>query len=98
MTDQQTSTESPVRLFVPLTDEWWEPHPTDVDRYRTVEPCTETCHHPVHAFGHPERLQHTEEAAWIIRNADLSRDPASPTATADDSVSADAARWIPGKG
>lgn len=57
------------RLFVPLTDEWWEPIEDDSERYRTVEPCDDRCHHPVHAFGHPERLRHTEDAAWIRRNA-----------------------------
>lgn len=57
------------QVFVPSTDQWWEPVEDDPTRYRTVVPCDDGCHHPVHAFGHPERLHHTEDAAWILANA-----------------------------
>lgn len=52
------------RLYVPATGEWWEPT-EDPAWWRTVEPCGDDCHHPVHAFGHPERIRHLEEAAWV---------------------------------
>lgn len=33
--------------------------PTDDPKWwRRTAPCEATCHHPVHAFGHPERLRH----------------------------------------
>lgn len=61
-------TETPQRLWVPATDQWWEPTPESPDLWwRTVEPCDDTCHHPVHAFGAPRR-RHIEDAAWIARN------------------------------
>lgn len=60
--------EEDVALFVPMTDEWWEPT-DDPKRWRTVKPCGEECHHPIHAFGHPERRRHTEDADWIRANA-----------------------------
>ena len=54
------------RLWVAMTDEWWEPHPEEPGSFwRTVEPCDDTCHHPVHAFN-PERLRHLESAVWVI--------------------------------
>ena len=30
--------------------------------YRMLDLCDEECHHPVHAFGHPERMRHLIEA------------------------------------
>lgn len=37
--------------------------PTDDPKwYRMVEECDDDCHHPVHAFGNPERLRHLIEA------------------------------------
>lgn len=55
-------------VFVPSTDQWWEPIPSQPELYRTVAVCDDTCHHPVHAFR-LERRRHTEEAAWILANA-----------------------------
>ena len=37
----------------------------DPEWFRTVEPCEETCAHPVHAFGHPERLRHLIDSATV---------------------------------
>lgn len=56
----------PSTVYVPMTEVWWEPT-DDPDWWRTVEPCDEDCHHPVHAF-HPERRHHIEDAAWVLAN------------------------------
>lgn len=55
-------------VFVPLAGEWWEPIPDDPVRYRTVAVCDSACHHPIHAFR-PKRRRHTEDAAWVLANA-----------------------------
>lgn len=55
-------------VYVPMTGKWWEPLPGDPERYRTVAVCDTTCHHPIHAFR-PKRRRHTEDAAWILANA-----------------------------
>lgn len=37
----------------------------DPDYWQMIEECGHDCHHPVHAFGHPERMRHlipTEDA------------------------------------
>ena len=65
---QDARVADPVRLWVEMTGEWWEPLPEDPTRWRTEQICTDTCHHPVHAFNGGERRQHTEDAAWIIAN------------------------------
>lgn len=31
--------------------------------YRMLDLCSDECHHPVHAFGHPERMRHLVEAS-----------------------------------
>ena len=51
------------RLWVEMTDQWWEPS-EDPHYWRTVEPCDDTCHNPVHAFNAPRR-HHIESAIWI---------------------------------
>lgn len=30
----------------------------DPDYWQMDQPCDDNCHHPVHAFGHPERVRH----------------------------------------
>jgi hypothetical protein len=63
--DHSVDIDAPI--YVPMTDGWWGP--TDNPAYyRMVDPCDETCHHPVHAFN-PERRRHIEESAWLLRNA-----------------------------
>jgi hypothetical protein len=65
--DARHGAESDAAIYVPLTDGWWVPT-DDPAWYRMAEPCTDTCHHPVHAFN-PERRRHIEEAAWLRQNA-----------------------------
>lgn len=55
-----------VRMFVPANDETYEPT-DDPDWWKAVNVCGDDCHHPVHAFGHPERLRHLEAASVIRR-------------------------------
>lgn len=43
------------------------------EAWRIVEPCDDTCHHPVHAFGTPRGRQHIE---WLTAN--------SPAVTEED--------------
>lgn len=56
--------DAPKRAYVPANDQTYEPY--DETNWKAVEECDETCHHPVHAFGHPERLRHLESVEVII--------------------------------
>lgn len=56
------------RVYVDETASWWEPT-DDPAWWRTVDPCGDDCHHPVHAFGHPERLRHLEPASYVLGRA-----------------------------
>lgn len=52
-------------MTAPAAPPWTIPavEPTDDPAwYRTVRECDDGCHHPVHAFGHPERMRHLIEA------------------------------------
>lgn len=66
MPDHPVPQRSAGAIFVPITDDWWEPT-EDPDWYRTVDLCGTTCHHPIHAF-HPERRRHLDEADFLIRH------------------------------
>lgn len=52
------------RMYVPANDRTYAPT-DDPKWWKDVEPCGSDCHHPVHAFGHPERLRHLETASVI---------------------------------
>lgn len=51
---------------------------SDPAYWRMVEPCEDTCHHPVHAFGNPERLRHLIPTAdAVVFEHEPLRDPAN---------------------
>lgn len=52
----------------------------DPDYWQMIESCGDDCHHPVHAFGHPERIRHlipTEDAV-LFRHEPLRGNPLRP--------------------
>ena len=63
----------------PVTLEEVEEHP---GFHRALEPCDDTCHHPVHAFGVPKRKQRhlveCEVADWALAHPEYF-DPPHPS-------------------
>jgi len=66
-----------LRVYVPANGRVYVPT-EDPDWWRDENLCEESCHHPVHAFGRPQRLYHLESFT-VIHGEGVPAEASSPT-------------------